>query len=250
MLDGFHETSFAKLADNETITATWTFATPFEINDSDDSHQYVLAVSNLAADRTITLPLLTGNDTFVFESHAQTLSNKTLASPIVTTGAIDLQSGQIKFPAAQSASSNVNTLDDYEEGTWTPVLTFATPGNVAVTYSNQAGGYTKIGNLILASFCVITSAFTHTTASGNIQLTGLPFAAGNVASNFHYGALQWSGITKAGYTSVVSRIDPNTAIVIFIASASAAVSSLVVAADTPSGGTINFTGIIMYRTAT
>jgi len=45
----------------------------------DDS--YIFAVSALAADRTITLPLLTGNDTFVFQDHAQNLSNKTLKLP-------------------------------------------------------------------------------------------------------------------------------------------------------------------------
>lgn len=48
-----------------------------QINDTSDDHQYVFAVSELTADRTVTLPLLTGNDTFMFEAHAQTLTNKT-----------------------------------------------------------------------------------------------------------------------------------------------------------------------------
>lgn len=56
-----------------------------QIDDTSFDHQYILAVSELTADRTITLPLLTGNDTLVFNSFAATLTNKTLTSPIVTS---------------------------------------------------------------------------------------------------------------------------------------------------------------------
>ena len=60
-----------------------------QINDTSSDHQYIFGVSELAADRTITLPLLTGNDEFVFKEHTQTLTNKTLTSPTITgTGAI------------------------------------------------------------------------------------------------------------------------------------------------------------------
>jgi hypothetical protein len=53
------------------------FTTP-QINDTSSDHQYIFAASELVADRTITLPLLTGNDDFVFEDHAQILTNKTI----------------------------------------------------------------------------------------------------------------------------------------------------------------------------
>jgi hypothetical protein len=49
------------------------------IQDTSADHQYIFAVSELAANRTITLPLLGANDTFVFAAFAQTLSNKTLS---------------------------------------------------------------------------------------------------------------------------------------------------------------------------
>lgn len=55
------------------------------IQSSTTANDYVVGVSSLAADRTVTLPLLTGNDTFVFEAHTQTLTNKTLTSPTVNT---------------------------------------------------------------------------------------------------------------------------------------------------------------------
>jgi len=57
-----------------------------QINDTSSDHQYVFAVSELAADRTVTLPLLTGNDTFIFAAFAATLSNKTLTSAVLNTG--------------------------------------------------------------------------------------------------------------------------------------------------------------------
>jgi len=64
-----------------TFTGTVILPKTLEIQDTSANNQYVLAVSELSADRTITLPLLTGNDEFVFKDHIQTLTNKTLTSP-------------------------------------------------------------------------------------------------------------------------------------------------------------------------
>ena len=63
---------------NKTLTSP-VITTP-QINDTSADHQYVFAVSELAADRTVTLPLLGSDDEFVFKDHQQTLSNKTLQS--------------------------------------------------------------------------------------------------------------------------------------------------------------------------
>lgn len=77
----------AETLTNKTITSP-VLTTP-EINDTSLDHQYIFAVNELTADRTVTLPLLTGNDTFVFEAHTQTLTNKTLTSPVLTTPEIN-----------------------------------------------------------------------------------------------------------------------------------------------------------------
>ena len=69
------------LSDTQTLTnktLTSPVLTTPQINDTSANHQYVFAVSELAADRTVTLPLLGGNDTFVFAAHTQTLTNKTI----------------------------------------------------------------------------------------------------------------------------------------------------------------------------
>jgi len=75
------DATVATLAGAQTLTDK-TLTTPLlttpKINDTSADHTYNVTVSELAADREITLPLLTGNDTFVFEAHPQTLTNKTI----------------------------------------------------------------------------------------------------------------------------------------------------------------------------
>ncbi len=72
-------------------------------------------------------------------------------------------------------ASNVNLLDDYEEGTWTPK--FATSGatsGLTCTYSAQSGSYTKIGNLVYVKWDIICSDTPSGTA-GYPLVVGLPF---------------------------------------------------------------------------
>ena len=68
----------AQTLENKTLVSP-TLTTP-QINDSATDHQYIFAAGNLAADRTVTLPVLTGGDTFAFEAHAATLTNKTIVA--------------------------------------------------------------------------------------------------------------------------------------------------------------------------
>lgn len=68
---------------NKTLISP-VISTP-QINDTSSDHQYILAVNELTADRTITLPLLGASDTFVFNDHTATLKNKTLQSPQINS---------------------------------------------------------------------------------------------------------------------------------------------------------------------
>lgn len=101
-----------------------------------------------------------------------------LAAPTFT-GLITANGGQIKFPAAQLASADVNTLDDYEEGTFVPGISF---GGAAVdlTYSTQVASYTKIGRLVFVRGRITMTA--KGTSVGAAKITGLPFAATSNAS--------------------------------------------------------------------
>lgn len=116
------------------------------------------------------------------------------------SGIVTLATGQLAFPAAQNPSANANTLDDYEEGTWTPVLTFSTPGNISVVYTTQIGSYVKIGGRLFLDYSINTSTFSYTTASGNLRVTGLPF---NPPAQLITGTILFSGFDlTAGYTAL------------------------------------------------
>ena len=145
-----------------------------------------------------------------------------------------LTGGQIAFPATQNPSADPNTLDDYEEGTWTPTLTFLTPGDLNVVYSLRTAAYTKIGNLINIVWLMSTSTFTHTTASGIALITGLPFDA----SLEGFGGMQLTGFTKANYTDFSCDIQPGFSRSAIIASGSGQPSGALNTADMPTGGTV------------
>ena len=96
-----------------------------------------------------------------------------------TTGALVLAGGStsasgvgITFPTTQSASSNANTLDDYEEGTWTPGLSFG-GGTTGITYTTQSGGYIKVGAQVTVWAYILLSSKGSST--GVARATGLPF---------------------------------------------------------------------------
>lgn len=103
-----------------------------------------------------------------------------LVSPTVSS-LLTLSGGQIAFPATQAASSDPNTLDDYEESTWTPVYTPASGAFDSITYSSTAGFCTKIGNTFIVSGRIRTSALSLGTASGALTITGLPAVVGTAA---------------------------------------------------------------------
>ena len=128
---------------NKTLTSP-VLTTP-QINDSSADHQYVFAVSELAADRTVTLPLLTGNDQITMDAHASTLTNKTidLASNTVTGSLAEFNS------ALQSES--------FAGLAATQTLTNKTISGSDNTLSN-------IGNSSLSNSAITVSDGSNTTA--------------------------------------------------------------------------------------
>jgi hypothetical protein len=138
----------------------------------------------------------------------------------------------IDFSASSNAAGMTSELlADYEEGEWTPVLTFGTPGDLAVTYSAQEGRYTKVGRQVTVMCAIATSAFTHTTASGNLNITGLPFTASN-----NVGVV--NGVcSAAGWTATCEWLTPqignNTATIYFQKSTSGSALANLASAEVP-----------------
>jgi hypothetical protein len=134
-----------------------------------------------------------------------------LTLPVVATtmgvgGATPSGSGSgITFPATQSASSDANTLDDYEEGTWTPTFTASISAPSSVTYTVQSGRYTKIGRVVYIEFYVRFTAYSG--GSGTATIGGLPFtAAGAPYSAFYFQ--ETTGFTTTGtYYSMVAQVN-------------------------------------------
>jgi hypothetical protein len=79
----------------------------------------------------------------------------------------------ITFPATASPSSNANTLDDYEEGTWTPAVSINT--GTATTYTIGTSYYTKVGRLVTVNGVITPTNGTLGSTNSYIRISGLPF---------------------------------------------------------------------------
>ena len=103
-------------------------------------------------------------------------------TPVAGSGAIQLNAG-VGFPATQVASSDANTLDDYEEGTWTPVYS-PVSGSFTTLPTVGSGKYRKIGDTVFFSIDIRTSGTVDLGgASGNIQITGFPFVCSSAGGS-------------------------------------------------------------------
>jgi hypothetical protein len=92
----------------------------------------------------------------------------------------------ITFPATQSASSDANTLDDYEEGTWTPVVADASSGGNTGTYTNVKSIYTKIGRQVTVNAYLSAIVTTGMTAGNTLFIRGLPFTSADFSQGNFY----------------------------------------------------------------
>ena len=128
---------------NKTLSSA-VLSTP-RILDASADHRYIFVVSELIADREITLPVLSANDTFVFVGATQTLTNKTLTDPTINAAGGTLVLPQATTPA-QSADGSIVWDSDSE------LLTVGTGSGLktlADTNSTQTLSGKTLSNLIL-----------------------------------------------------------------------------------------------------
>ena len=119
-------------------------------------------------------------------------------------GHLDFANGYgIDFGATSNSGGSMSSelLDDYEEGTWTPILTDdGTSGNSASSYTHQLGWYTKVGNIVNLQ-CRISGANTtgfNTPHSAFIK--NLPFAIKGSSNRLVIGSLMLSNVNLDGDT--------------------------------------------------
>lgn len=138
---------------------------PFVVEAEESEYPYIILPGDVV--RQGTTPVL---------QTLTTLNKATIGTLLDLSGSI---AGQIQFPATQNPSSDVNTIDDYEEGTWTPTIGGNTSQSGQV-YAIQVGSYVKIGKWVFVNFAVKLS--TLGTITGQVQIKGLPFPAANIAN--------------------------------------------------------------------
>jgi hypothetical protein len=158
----------------------------------------VIIAGDTSGTITLQAPAVSGSSVLTLPATTATLATLTTPSfgtTIGVGGATASASGSgISFPATQSASSDANTLDDYEEGTWTGTLTSATPPTTPPT---ATGTYTKIGRQV-----TITINFDNVNTSGGsglMRVSGIPFSAVN--SPCYVGSVQFYGMNFNAYVT-------------------------------------------------
>jgi hypothetical protein len=136
---------------------------------------------------------------------------------VTSAGVLDLAEGQIKFPVTQVPSADPNTLDDYEEGTFTATLLGV--GSNPTTPVTTTGAYTKIGRQVNVN--VYFSGADTTGASGVAVVSGLPFTSANVA-----------GITSGSASANLFDFGTGTSLQCYIAQSSTVIEFLASSDDT------------------
>jgi hypothetical protein len=210
----------------------------FNSNSSNANYRMGSLRANRGADANSSyLTMFTANS----GAPAESLRINGVGTVILKGGSTSATGVGIAFPATQSASSDANTLDDYEEGTWTPTFSFS-GGSTGVTYSTQSGVYTKVGGLVNAyCYLILTSKGSST---GYVQIGGLPFSTVNVSNAYASSALfatSMSAIVGA-YTSWIA---PNTSTIRPLFTGTGTTTSVT---DTNCTNTSEFMINVTYRT--
>ena len=204
--------SYGDLTDTfATLTGTQTLQNksmklPFKILDTSNNHNYTFAVSELVADRTITLPLLGGNDEFIFKDHTATLTNKTISTGSTWSG------NTIATTAGGTGLSSYTTGD----------IIYSSSGNTLAKLNiGSTGQVLKVSGGVPVWGTDTDTIYTATTP---INVSGTTISLQNLSgfgSNGDY--LKTNGSDTISYSSFTT--DANTAIANAVNIASASTST-------------------------
>jgi hypothetical protein len=156
------QSTFAKPADIDTAIFNLIGGAPAALNTLDELAQA------LADDQNFATSIINALATKVSLSGNEIIAGNKSFSGITTVS-------NIKFPSSPVASADPNTIDDYNEGTWTPVLAYTSPGTSSITFSRNTGRFQKIGNRVTITFDIRLATFSKGSASGFLVVTGLPY---------------------------------------------------------------------------
>lgn len=170
----------------------------------------------------------------------------TLITPILgVAAATSINKVAITAPTS-SATLTIQdgTTLSYSQAAWTPTLIGSTSG--AFTYSTQVGSYERVGRQVTVRFSLV--AATAGTASGNVQVGGLPFAAAATSNDFascYVGQYAAAGLAALNY-GITGNISPSASVVSLLSNATSGGTPVTVA---QAGATFTVLGTCIYRAA-
>lgn len=158
----------------------------------------------------------------------------TLDGVTLKDGNVVLADGKGIDFSATAGTGTSELFDDYEEGTWTPVVADAATGGNQATALITNGYYTKIGNIVHATCQLINVNTTGLTAGSRVFVVGLPFTARSVTStaNFVCASLTHS---ISFSQQVLASVSDNTNYVELMQNSSGAAPSFLVISNLTSG---------------
>jgi hypothetical protein len=189
-----------------------------------------------------------GSDPYIYFSTSLTDSGEpTERVKVLNTGNLELVSGNLVVASGSgidfSATAGTGTselFDDYEEGNWTP----APSSFINYTPSVQIGRYTKVGNLVTASFNL---SWTSANAGSNqFVVSGLPFASSSTTNYASAAAIGGSDYLTASVQVFAHVQDNTTSIKFFTMNSGSTKSNLLCSSWNASGSTNNIVGTVSY----
>lgn len=190
----------------QTVTGQKTMTSPVlttpQINDTSADHQYIIAVSELAADRNVTLPLLAADDEFVFKDHAVILGSKTLDAATIGGAANDGTDGYLAFKNQSADPSGVISANDIGLFAKSGKLYTIDENDVAVEVGSGAGGgiFNYVTNpsalsdastgVTVANFTSVTRGTTESTFSDNYFILSTGTSASTCTVDWALDTLQ------------------------------------------------------------
>jgi hypothetical protein len=204
-----------------------------------------IAAPNTNTDRVLNLPDNSGT--------IQVSGSPISGTTGTFTGLLDISAagaGQIQFPATQNASSNANTLDDYEEGTWAPNLRFNGGQSGNFTFSQNEGVYVKVGRLVHVQGWI---TWTGKPSAGDTLCIDLPFVSPS-EQRFRGGINvtyadnpPFTGVTVYGW-ALRTEAGETRATINTINATSGGMTGSIGAANTSTAGSFMFSGTFVTTT--
>jgi hypothetical protein len=141
---------------------------------------------------------------------ASNLASGSVTSAKIASGQTFALNG-VQFPATQVPSADANTLDDYEEGSFTPAIQgSSSAGTFTYNTASTFGRYVKVGSIVHFQLSVVVNAGSG--ASGDTFITGLPFTVRNFTNYFPSAVVGYFQFATTGWTQYDQSaiLSPNT----------------------------------------